>query len=249
MCIVGVALNHHPEYPFILASNRDEFLHRPTKNAYWWDDGILAGQDLDMLGTWLGMTKSGKLATLTNVRREEAQSSFPHSRGELVTSYLRDERAFYARLNEKEHFAGFNLLYGDITSLQYVSNHNELDSILTSGVHAMSNGNLDDKWPKMRALESKITDSKSLKGDDLTGYLFHSLANAEPYEASSLPKTGVSDELERSLSSIYIDIEGYGTRTSTVILVDRNNKCTFIERDHAAKNSVSHSFTLNRKTR
>lgn len=234
MCLLGVALKVNDQFPFIFAGNRDESKDRPTKNAHFWlpNKRILAGKDLEKGGTWLGITMEGWFAALTNVR-EFPPKNMPKSRGELVRNFL--ENHDQGSLNDMDlsQFDGFNMLHGTVDELTLMSNRTKDTVKITEGVHAVSNGILSTAWPKVKALQqelekvTKITDQKELEES-----LFSLLKNETQYPDEELPNTGIGLELERVLSSIFIPGASYGTRSSTVILVDRDRNCYFVEKTY-----------------
>ena len=93
MCLINFQLGAHPNYKLIVAANRDEFYGRPTASAHFWEDepNLLAGRDLKGMGTWLGITKEGRFAALTNIRDPEENLNEKKSRGEILRNYLAGE--------------------------------------------------------------------------------------------------------------------------------------------------------------
>ncbi|MBU9711323.1 NRDE family protein [Evansella tamaricis] len=230
MCILGFAIKEHPGFPFIFVANRDEFYHRKTAAAQFWRKypSILAGVDLEKGGTWLGITKEGKFAALTNVREQSKESKDVSSRGELVSNYLQGTRGFHESILNKEGYGGYNLLYGDIKDLTFVSNRSNETFLLKEGLHAISNSpTLNSNWPKVNKLREGIKKSLSIKNQvDLEEELMEELQNETVFNDNSF------SEVERMLSPVFIKSNEYGTRTSNVIIVDNENNCTFLERTH-----------------
>lgn len=235
MCTLLLAFDAHPRYRLVLAANRDEFYNRPTASAAFWQDAphLFAGRDLVHGGTWLGVTTTGRIAALTNYR--DPQSIKPHgpSRGHLVTDFLAGaaapgEYAEAARAKGST-YNGYNLVVGDARRLLHYSNKSDQITRLDSGIHGVSNHLLDTPWPKV--VRGKAGLARVLAADDFSPEdLFAVLADTTRAPDDLLPNTGVGLELERLLSSIFIASERYGTRSSTVLLVDRNLQATFIER-------------------
>lgn len=225
MCLIAFAWRSHPRYSLVVAANRDEFHARSTAPAGFWRDAphVLAGRDLERGGTWMGVTRSGRFAALSNYRDLERSDPSRPSRGALVANYLRGEASAeeYARAieAEKNDYHGFNLLLGDSHALYYVSNRGHDTVAVEEGVHAVSNGLLDEPWPKVvRAREAL---GARLDGDRLApDSLMDMLADTHPAPPESLPDTGVGQEKEYFLSPIFIRGESYGTRASTVLLID-----------------------------
>lgn len=243
----------HEQFPFILCANRDEFYARDTKEAHFWDENpsLLAGKDLEKGGTWLGLSEDGEVAALTNVRSYDKQEvSSTTSRGEIVSSYFNDRKYFQHILEKKSHYSGFNLLYGTIHKLVYTTNQSYKDQVITSGIHILSNATLNSPWPKAMKLEQGLREIQDLSKDELTDYLFHLLSLKEPFPDVHLPDTGVGLTLERQLSPIHILTEKYGTKSSTLILVDTNGKVTFIERTYESdKKDIEYSFLISPEKR
>ena len=236
MCIILFALETHPRYRLILASNRDEFFDRPTAPAGFWEEApdILAGRDLRGGGTWLGITRSGRFSALTNYRDPASVRKGAPSRGGLLSRFLRGTASparFLEDLIAKDPgYNGFNLLLGDNRDLYWYSNRAERPVRLEPGIHALSNALLDTPWPK--AVRGKKAFEEALQADTgpSTEDLFRLLADRTPPPDKALPRTGVPLERERFLSPVFIAGADYGTRASTVLFVDRNDRVTFTER-------------------
>ncbi len=236
MCIILLAHRAHPEYTLILAANRDEFYERPTASAGFWEDEpqILAGRDLERGGTWLGVTKSGRIAAVTNYREPAARIDDAPSRGHLVSDFLagEDEPLVYLSTlsTRAARYNGFNLIAGTPQSLYYYSNRGGEPREIGAGVHGLSNHLLDTPWPKVtrgrEALSKVAAGNKELCVDDI----FRVLADDAQAADAALPATGVGLELERVLSPVFIKSPAYGTRSSTVLLVSREGEVVFIER-------------------
>jgi uncharacterized protein with NRDE domain len=230
----------HPAYRLIMGANRDEYRTRPTDPASWWADAphVLAGRDRLAGGTWLGVTTGGRVAAVTNYRAVRRQVVDPLSRGRLVAGFLQDQRmtseAFRGVLNrDGERYDGFNLLYGVGTELHYFTNRGGSSGPVVPGIHALSNHLLDSRWPKAGAARSRL-DALMLQPEIDPEEIFSALSDPAPFAAGLLPDTGVGPERERLLSPIFIDSDKYGTRSTTVLLIERTGRVTFVERtfDH-----------------
>jgi uncharacterized protein with NRDE domain len=236
MCIILLAHQTHPEYPLILAANRDEFYERPTAQAHFWTDaaGTLAGRDLERGGTWLGVAMSGRIAAVTNYREPGVKIEGAPSRGLLVSNFLAsDERPdeYLSKLSSSaSQYNGFNLIAGTPRRLFHFSNRGGEPQEITAGVHGLSNHLLDTPWPKVsrgrNALASVIEGGGSFSVEDI----FKVLADDARAVDEALPETGVGLELERMLSPLFITSPVYGTRSSTVVLFNRHREVIFIER-------------------
>lgn len=235
MCLILFAQDAHPEYPLVFAGNRDEFYERPSAPAAFWDDGphVLGGRDLKAGGTWLGVTRHGHWATVTNVRDQMPHRDDAPSRGHLVAKYLTEEPAPETYLEtveaEADRYNGFNLLLGTPNDTFYFSNRDGTPHSVGAGVHGMSNAQLDDPWPKV---ERGIARLETVLKKDLTpDRLLDILNDRQPAPDDQLPNTGVGADTERMLSPPFIETDEYGTRSSTVILMHRSGTVTFVERN------------------
>lgn len=240
MCLILFAYEAHPEYRLVVAANRDEFYERPTAAAGFWPEapGVLAGRDLLHGGTWLGVTRGGRFAAVTNYRDPAVKIENAPSRGALVTEFLKSiesageyTRGLAARAGE---YNGFNLLAGDGRSLYYFSNRGGPPRELGPGVYGLSNALLDTPWPKVvrgrRALAEVVKSGDALAPEVVTRVLLDRVRAAD----AELPETGVGLEVERVLSPLFIESPGYGTRCSTAVLLDRAGRLTFVERTFEA---------------
>ena len=243
MCILFIAINQHLEYPLIICANRDEFYQRPTRAAHQWDCGIIAGKDLQAGGTWLGVSPTGQFAAVTNLRMANQDPAARHSRGALVVKALRSQLNQTWLSEHCDNYGGFNLIYSANKELVCFNSHLKTQQTLSNGFHAISNGAMDDAWPKMakgkQALEKQIKSNHTIIVDELLDIL--SDDTQAPDE--QLPSTGVSYEWEKRLSSIFIQSEGYGTRASSVVLFHRNGNIRFYERSYDSKGAISQTFT------
>lgn len=235
MCLIFIALNYHPNYKLIIAANRDEFYNRRTKAADFWEDepAILGGRDLEAQGTWLGMTRGGRISLITNYRDPANINPNAPSRGKLVSGYLSSDQLPLTYLQQKQSTAkdynGFNLVVGNPDELFYLSNYKEGIDHLNSGFFGLSNELLDSPWPKVvrgKQLLAPALEHSIIRSDAL----LEIMRDEERAQDQSLPNTGIGLERERALSSMFIKTNNYGSRCSTVVLVDRNNKVEFVER-------------------
>ncbi|TWI12612.1 NRDE family protein [Aerolutibacter ruishenii] len=244
MCLIAVAWRVHPRYPLALIANRDEAHARPTSAAGTHADlpGVFGGRDQLQGGSWLMVSSQGRLAAVTNVRQGLAVETAPRSRGGLVTGFLQDATPApewcAALADVAPEYGRFNLLAYDGPTLAFATNHPVFATqAIAPGVHAMSNGALDATWPKgshaTGALAAWLTEDAAATRDvdDAASLepLFSALADTTPAPDEALPDTGVGLELERALSPPFIRNSRYGTRCSTVVLVERG-RLLFVER-------------------
>lgn len=235
MCIIFAAVQQHPDYPLIIAANRDEFYARPTAPSSFWHThpDMLAGKDLSGGGTWMGVTRNGHIAALTNIRNPGAHSESKKTRGELVVDYLTDQPLTGRHLESlkinADQYNGFNFLFGHYRHLAVFNSESKQHAFLGPGVHGLSNASLNTPWPKAlrgtEALQQYIQDTRILDVDRL----FTLLRDPTQAQDNQLPDTGVSFEWEKALSSIFIRTPEYGTRSSTVLLVDKAQNVNWYE--------------------
>ncbi len=254
MCLIVFAYNCHPVYRLILGANRDEFRDRPTDPARFWSDAphLLAGRDKVAGGTWLGITTNGKVAAVTNYRDPRQQVVDPPSRGNLVAAFLRNPLVtpedFQGVLNrDGELYDGFNLLYGAGKELFYFTNRGGSSGPVTPGIHGLSNHLLDTRWPKVTVAKSRLKAILKMTRID-PEQIFTALSDPAPFADGLLPDTGVGPERERLLSPVFIENEGYGTRSTTVLLINHSDRVTLVERTFDRSAGISSprhfSFTI-----
>ena len=239
MCVIFFAYRQHAEYPLILLANRDEFYDRPTAAAQVWEDApeIFAGRDLVHGGTWLGVTKSGRFAAVTNYRDPSAPTG-KFSRGDLVGEFLKtavpvEEYLQSIKLRAAD-FSGFNLLVGEFNptrqALGYYSNRAEEIKILAPGLYGLSNHLLDTPWRKVEKGKARLAGLLRNGKADKQAF-FELLADRTLADDLDLPETGIGYEREKLLSAIFIETPIYGTRSSSVVLVDRDYRISLDERN------------------
>jgi uncharacterized protein with NRDE domain len=249
MCLILFAYKVHPKYKLIVAANRDEAYARETAPAHFWEETpeLLAGRDLEKMGTWMGVTASGRFAALTNYRDPGEQTAGKKTRGELVADFLKgtdNPRPYLLELTNRHHeYPGYNLLAGNTEELYYYSNRGGPLQKVEPGVHGVSNHLLNTDWPKVERGKAGLASIISKEQPDLVNMLFEHLENTDPAPDHLLPSTGVSLEWERLLSSMFIKSEGYGTRSSTVILMNES-EIHFHERVHTNNQSSTQQFTI-----
>ncbi|MBY0121847.1 NRDE family protein [Bacillus sp. S/N-304-OC-R1] len=249
MCLILFAFKVHPTYKLIVAANRDEYYARPTAAAHFWEDEpqILAGRDLEKLGTWMGVTKTGRFAALTNYRDPKENATSKQTRGELVAGFLKSDEKPEEYLQkaalQAKMYPGYNLLVGDGEELYYYSNiQNEIKK-LEPGIYGVSNHLLNTNWPKVKSGKEGLSAISDQKNNNLTDELFKLLQNTDQAPDDFLPNTGVSLEWERILSPLFIKSEGYGTRSSTVLLMNGSDM-TYTEKVFSANKVSRQQFKI-----
>ncbi len=240
MCLIFFSLNHHPNYKLIVAANRDEFYDRKTAPAAYWNDypEILGGRDLEGQGTWMAVTRSGKIALITNYRDPKNIDPQAPSRGRLVSDYLIQNTHPESFLKSVEpnakKYNGFNLIAGNQDELWYFSNYQNSIQKIENGFYGLSNHLLETPWPKVILIKEKLKPILRQKSID-PEVLLDALYDGVPAPDYQLPETGIGLERERALSSIFIKTPDYGTRCSTVALVDQQDRVLFSERTYDLK--------------
>ena len=251
MCLILIAHGAHPEYPLVIAANRDEYYQRPTATAAFWQDHphILAGRDLECMGTWLGVTREGRFAALTNYRDPRERKTDAPSRGELVSGFLtsglepRDYLEKVAALAPR--YNGFNLLAGDIDGLFYLSSRTASVERVSPGIHGLSNHLLDTPWPKVERGKQRL--NAVLASDPDAEALLDLLHDREPAAESDLPDTGIGVEMERVLSPALIVSAQYGTRSSTAVVFAGDGSVSFAERTILPGGNIGPTVSLHFK--
>lgn len=249
MCLLLLSFNTNHRYPLILAGNRDEFYNRPTQPLHKWKTNplIAAGRDLRSGGTWLAISEEGRFAAVTNFRNPNRCRKNVRTRGELVTNFLTcslpAEQSAERIGNNAAHYEGFNLIMGDGERVWYLNETGQPLSEIPPGTHVLSNARLNTPWPK--ALCSKKQFQSLISAEEIVPEpFFELLLDSKTFPDSELPSTGVSFEMERSLSALFIRMPGYGTRSSALLTLDHEGQFTLIERTYT--NGVTESFHQNR---
>ncbi|XP_062874038.1 transport and Golgi organization protein 2 homolog isoform X2 [Trichomycterus rosablanca] len=251
MCIIFFKFDPRPAsknaYRLILAANRDEFYNRPSKAADFWGNGkeILSGLDMEVGkegGSWLGVTKRGRLAALTNYM-EGKQNPDAQGRGFLVSNFLTegvDSFSYLRKVASDGHlYNGFNLLTADFRANEetvcYYGNRGSPDPIhLTAGIYGLSNSLLETPWRKLQRGKRNFTSvvDKTLPPEGLVQELLSVLNDEELNTPDPLQESqgeGYTAAVLRALSAVCVRSPGYGTRTNTIILIDGEDNVSFTE--------------------
>jgi len=233
MCLVVLGWRQHPDFPLIVAGNRDEFHSRPTKEAHWWPDkpDIVGGRDLQAAGTWLALHRNGRFATVTNFRDAALPAANMRSRGHLVTGFLEasDEPLGYLKGIDGTAYAGFNLLVSDGEMLAWLSNRGEGARILPPGVYGLSNALLDSPWHKV--IRSKATLEQLIRNNKLNETeLLRLLDDRIKAPVDEVVTDRLPFATAHSISAPFIVLPDYGTRSSSVALCNSAGSWTFRER-------------------
>ena len=252
MCLIVIAHRMSPEYPLVLAANRDEFFARPTRQAHMWPNGtIMAGRDLQAGGVWLGAGLDGRFAAVTNVREPGGNGAGLRTRGELPLDFLTGELPPREYLQERsgrfDEYAGFNLLVGNLDSVCFASNRAPGIHEVGAEIIGLSNGPPGSEWPKVVLGKEKMADlfarGAAMNSDVLVEQM-HDQGKAEDID---LPETGISDEQESRLSSMFIPAQpgGYGTRCISVLIRQGDGLSRFSEQNFNAEGKVTERHFFN----
>lgn len=255
MCLVALAIDMDRRFPLVLAANRDEFYERGAARLAWWnasDDtpAILGGRDLEAGGTWLGLTATGRLGLLTNVRDPKRHDPAAPSRGRIVPDWLAAREPvdkFWMR-TALAGYNGFNLIAADFLAGEcyWASNTGTHPQRLDRGLYGLSNASLDTPWPKVDTLKAQLAEALANADsvDALAHDLFDVLGDRTIPPDSALPDTGIGLERERQLAPLFIRTPDgrYGTRCSTLVITERtqrHNVTHVLERSHSPHGGVA----------
>ena len=233
MCLIVMAVGQHPNYPLVLAANRDEFHARPTADAAWWDDhpDILGGRDLQAGGTWLAVSRRGRLATVTNFRDAKPPESGPRSRGHLVSGFLDSPSGTDEYLDgiDEDAYAGFNLIVADRNDVAYLSNREHGKRKLSPGIYGLSNALLDGPWDKVERSKARL--GELIERDDVkVESLLRLMDDRNPGPANEVERGRLDFDTAHAITAPFIVLPEYGTRCTTVVLVDNGGRWRFVER-------------------
>ncbi len=234
MCLILLGVNPNPTCRLAVAANRDEFYERETAQAGWWEHApdVLGGRDLRAGGTWLGITRQGRFAAVTNFREDPPDPLPPRSRGELTAGFLLSTESpadYLARVAPLgNEYRGFNLIVADRDEVWYLSNRDGGIKQLSPGFYGLSNQLLDCDWPKV------------IRGRDQLAALSPEFATASLFEL--IGNEGDDTPYSRS----FIRGEAYGTTASTIVKVGHNGLVEFEERNFLAAGIPDrvHKFTF-----
>ena len=251
MCLILLSYQPDSETPLLIAANRDEFYRRRAAQLDWWPGlGVLAGRDLGYapiwvrlahhlglrrvpnLGTWMGVSRSGRFAAITNFREPGRENRNARSRGLLVSNFISGSTspaAYAAELSQSAgDYNGYNLVFGDTNAVYYFSNRADgLAVTLKPGTYALSNTLLDTPWYKVTKIKAEFL---RLRDPITPGQLFPIFADNSPAPDAEVQQTGLAPAIEKGLSSPFIRLPGYGTRVTSVLQFRRNGEIEFCER-------------------
>lgn len=233
MCLVAFSWKTNDEFPLIISANRDEFFDRPTKPLHVWENGVIAGKDLRGGGSWMGFHPNGKWSLLTNYRDFSREQRGEISRGKLIQDYLEGtlepEAYLESIFKKKDSYEGFNLLVSGGDKLFYLSNYGAGIQEVQPGIHGLSNGLINDPWPKVELAKRQLSAVPSSEINDET--LLKLLKSPDTHPIEILPETGAPEQMEISLSAQMIRLApNYGTVSATAVMQNRNGETQITER-------------------
>jgi len=245
MCVAAFAWQAHPKWLLVAIGNRDEFHERPAAPLAEWDNGILAGRDLKSGGTWLGVSRAGRFALVTNLRGHGVADPDRASRGALVTDLLTGQGRYSDPITAPlQEFNPFNLLLADSAQAHFLTNRpDDLRTGLAHGIYGLSNGTLDEPWPKTLQLKSALLGWLNRSSDDFEP-LFSALRNEHLADVGVPPREPSDVPREAPETPVFIRDRVYGTRCSTVVAIDREGRGTITERQFSAESESTGETTL-----
>jgi len=234
MCLILFAYQPSDKYKLVLIANRDESYQREAKPAAFWPQQphIFGGIDCTEGGSWLSVDTTGRFAAITNVRKPPFTKVNERSRGHIVNDFLSSQQSaskFIDELKQTDTAYGlFNLLLFDASGLWHYSSDSHQAQRITPGIHGLCNASLNTPWPKLtRGCNQLKQQLAQLTLDD--NQLLSIMQSTQQASDKELPNTGIGLELERFLSSAFIQGEDYGTRCSTLLTIDHNNSLELTE--------------------
>lgn len=241
MCLITFRYGHHDRYKLILAANRDEAYNRASAGANYWPShsDLLAGRDLEANGTWFGITKDGKIAAITNCHGEEfvEPTADKQSRGHILTDYLTQDGSAEIFIQNlilnKDHYQPFNVLLGSVDTLYHFNSRDTDFTALTKGTHSLSNATLNTPWPKVKKTRETLDTIIQSEKDYLVD-LFAMMMDKTPASDNEIPEAPLPLAIRRKASANFIETEHFGTKSTTVLLVDWDNNVTYVERTYLA---------------
>jgi uncharacterized protein with NRDE domain len=248
MCVLAFAWNAHPRWRLVMAGNRDELHARPTAPLARWEtpDHLIAGRDLLAGGTWLGVSEQGRFAVVTNLRGYGMPQSDRASRGALVTDLLAGTGR-YADPGKADlpAFNPFNLIVADHDRAQFLTNCPEpIRTTLATGVYGLSNGALDEPWPKTMQIKAALLDWL-VRDAERPEHLFETLRSETLPAFGRTPNQPSDIPHEPRQSPIFIRNPVYGTRCSTVVAIDAAGQGLIIERRFGVDGEATGETMLN----
>lgn len=236
MCLILLAWQCHPRLPLLVAANRDEFHARPAERLRAEPGtGLVCGRDLQAGGTWLGLSRSGRFAVVTNFRDNRPPAE-PRSRGALIDHFLRTDEPPEALLSqlaaEGQQYRGFSLLAGTADALWSFSNRTETPPVrVPPGLHGLSNVALNEPWPKVtRGTAALATLVDAAAADDARWRERAFDLLKDETQPEQVPDSDLPAEVARRNARIFIRNDTYGTRACTLVAFRAGYEMEIFER-------------------
>jgi len=236
MCLIVLSLNPKRDYKLVLTSNRDEFYERPTKSMHWWDSNprVLAGKDKNFDGTWMALSEKGKFAAVTNVREFTTLSTQKKSlenlasRGDLVKDFVLSNYSASEYLNEIDclNYQGFNLILFDGTDGLICSNRGFEKKLNEGETYAIGNKPIENKSEKILSAEEDFVKILSSK---ISGKNLFEMMQAPVNKPLEFSEAFTKENHGREFPYRFIATDIYGTRSTTSIIIDKNNEAEIEE--------------------
>ena len=236
MCLIVLSLNPKSDYKLILTSNRDEFYERPTESMHWWDSSprVLAGKDKNFDGTWMALSEKGKFAAVTNVREFTSLSTQKKSlenlasRGDLVKDFVLSNYSASEYLNEIDclNYQGFNLILFDGTDGLICSNRGFEKKLTQGETYAIGNKPIENKSKKILSAEE---DFVKILSSEISGENLFEMMQAPVNKPLEFSKAFTKENHGREFPYRFIATDIYGTRSTTSIIIDKNNEAKIEE--------------------
>ncbi len=254
MCLIVLSIKPNKSYKLVLSSNRDEFYDRPTENMHWWQTNpkVLAGKDKNFDGTWMAMTEFGKFAAVTNVK-EFTSLSTRHksleelsSRGDLVKNFVMSDYTAgeYIDTFKGLNYQGFNLILFDGQEAIVCSNRG-LEKKLDEGItYAIGNRPLEQKSEKLKSAEK---DFKNILDSNISSKSLFKMMQLPKNEPLEFSKAFTKENHGEEFPYRFIETDIYGTRSTTTITIDQNNKAEILETTFGKNSQIkdANKFEIN----
>ena len=236
MCLIVLSINPKSDYKLVLTSNRDEFYERPTESMHWWDSSprVLAGKDKNFDGTWMALSEKGKFAAVTNVREFTSLSTQKKplenlaSRGDLVKDFVLSNCSASEYLNEIDclNYQGFNLILFDGIDGLICSNRGFEKKLNEGEIYAIGNKPIENKSEKILSLEE---DFVKILSSEISGENLFEMMQAPVNKPLEFSEAFTKENHGREFPYRFITTDIYGTRSTTSIIIDKNNEAEIEE--------------------
>jgi uncharacterized protein with NRDE domain len=238
MCTIAILVGV-TDAPVVLAANRDELYARPTRPPEKLGERIVGGRDVLSGGTWLALRDDGRFCAVTNQRALDPPPLGLRSRGLAVMECAAadDQDAYVAALDPRG-YASMNLVYGDGSRVRvaYLRRESGAHEVVTlgAGIHVLCNDTLGAPgFPRGERLQHLIETAiaQGRAWPELWPRLAQALGDRERSELADTPPSHLPPELARELTAISIHSEHYGTRSASLVALDRGRVAGYLAAD------------------